>query len=99
MKNFFRRLFKKTDGKSSPRPMAMPPGMPQQMLKAVQQTKEVEYSCDDVYRLMDQYVEMVKRGEDTARLMPLVEHHLKMCGDCREEAEALLRMLDRDLQK
>lgn len=78
--------------------MAMPPGMPQQMLKAVQQTEEAEYSCNDVYRLMDQYVEMVRRGEDTARLMPLVEHHLKMCGDCREEAEALLRMMDSSLQ-
>lgn len=74
--------------------MEMPAGMPQQMLKAVQQTEEAEYSCDDVYRLMDQYVEMVKRGEDTSRLMPLVEHHLKMCGDCREEVEALLRMID-----
>lgn len=77
----------------------MPPGMPQHMLNAVQQTEEVEYSCDDVYRLMDQYVEMVKRGEDTAKLMPLVEHHLKMCGDCREEAEALLRMLNAGIQE
>jgi hypothetical protein len=79
--------------------MDMPPTVVGQMLKAVQQTEEVEYSCDDVYRLMDQYVEMVKRGEDTAKMMPLVEHHLKMCGDCREEAEALLRMMDSDLQR
>ena len=79
--------------------MVMPPGMPKQLLNAVQQTEEVEYSCDDVYRLMDQYVEMVKRGEDTAKMMPLVEKHLKMCGDCREEAEALLRMLDTGIQE
>jgi hypothetical protein len=92
MMNFFRRIFKRKGGKSSPAQM----GMPQQLLKAVQQTEEVEYSCDDVYRLMDQYVEMVRRGEDTAKLMPLVEHHLKMCGDCREEVEALLRIMDND---
>jgi predicted anti-sigma-YlaC factor YlaD len=42
---------------------------------------------------------MVRRGEDTASLMPLVEHHLKMCPDCREEVEALLRILDQDVQK
>jgi len=99
MKNFFRRLFKKTTGKSSPHRMDMPPEMAQQMLKAVQQTEEVEYFCDDVYRLIDEYVDLVRRGEDTSRLMPLVEHHLKMCGDCREEVEALLRIMDSDKQR
>ncbi len=53
MKNFFRRLFKKPDGKKNPPRMDMPPAMAKQMLNAVQQTEEVEYSCDDVYRLMD----------------------------------------------
>jgi len=79
--------------------MDMPPEMAQQMLKAVQQTEEVEYFCDDVYRLIDEYVDLVRRGEDTSRLMPLVEHHLKMCGDCREEVEALLRIMDSDKQR
>ncbi len=74
--------------------MDLPPEAAQQMLKAVERTQEVEYSCEDVYRLMDLYVEMVKRGEDPAGLMPLVVRHLEMCADCREEAEALLRMLD-----
>lgn len=36
-------------------------------------------------------VEAVMRGDDVARLMPLVQHHLDMCPDCREEFEALLR--------
>jgi hypothetical protein len=99
MMNFFRRLFKKPDGKKNPPRMDMPPAMAKQMLNAVQQTEEVEYSCDDVYRLMDEYVELVRRGEDTSKLMPLVEHHLKMCGDCREEVEALLRMMDSDPQR
>lgn len=48
---------------------------------------------------MDEYVELVRHGEDTSKLMPLVEHHLKMCGDCREEVEALLRMMDSDEQR
>jgi hypothetical protein len=109
MKKFFQRLFKKATGKSNPdkrdvqqprhESMPMQQDMPQQLLQVIQQTEEVEYSCDDVYRLMDQYVELVKRGEDTASLMPLVEHHLKMCPDCREEVEALLRVLDQDLPR
>jgi hypothetical protein len=90
MKNFFRRLFNKPSAKRSPRLT----DLQQMALKSVQVTEEVEYSCEEVYRLMDQYVEMLKRGEDTTALMPLVERHLKMCGDCREEVEALLRMMD-----
>jgi predicted anti-sigma-YlaC factor YlaD len=46
-----------------------------------------------VHRLLDQFAEAVLRGEDVARLMPLVQRHLDMCPDCREEFEALLRIL------
>jgi hypothetical protein len=38
----------------------------------IEMTHEVEYSCDDVLRLLDQFAEAVLRGEDVAELMPLV---------------------------
>lgn len=57
------------------------------------QTRETEYSCDDVHRLLDQFAEAVARDEDVSGLMPLVQQHLDMCPDCREEFEALLRIL------
>jgi hypothetical protein len=63
------------------------------MVDMLAHTREEEYSCDEVLALMDQFAEMVIQGEDAARLMPLVQHHLEMCGDCREEFEALLRIL------
>jgi uncharacterized protein Yka (UPF0111/DUF47 family) len=59
----------------------------------VEKTQEVEFSCEDVYRLLDQYAETINRGEDAQKLMPLVEHHIEICPDCREEFEALLRIL------
>ena len=59
----------------------------------VEKTQEVEFSCEDVYRLLDQYTETINRGEDAQKLMPLVEHHIEICPDCREEFEALLRIL------
>jgi hypothetical protein len=92
MKDFLRRLFQKTN-RSQVQP-AVPQSMLTPLLMGLEQTRPVEYDCEDVYRLMDQYVELLKRGEDPAVLMPLVEHHLKMCGDCREELEALLRMMN-----
>ena len=64
------------------------------LIHAIEQTQDVEYSCEEVYHLLDQYTEAVQRGEDAAQVMPLVKHHLDMCPDCREEFEALLRVLE-----
>ena len=75
------------------RPVPLPPGAVLKVARQIEMTDEVEYTCDDVHRLLDQFAEAVLRGEDTARLMPLVRKHLDMCQDCREEFEALLRIL------
>lgn len=65
----------------------------QKLLKMLENTQEVEFSCDDVYHLLDQYSEAVVQGNNAEQLMPLVEHHINICPDCREEFEALLRVL------
>ncbi len=70
-----------------------PSGELQKLLEMIEKTQEIEFSCDDVYQLLDQYAEMVYRGENTHQLMPLVEHHMEICPDCREEFEALLRII------
>lgn len=57
-------------------------------------TAEHEIGCDEAYALLDQYAEIVARGEDPAALLPLVKHHLDLCRDCREEFEALLKILE-----
>jgi len=63
------------------------------LVRQLERTREVEYACEEVHRLLDQFAEAVIRGEDASRLMPLVEQHLEMCPDCREEYEALIRIL------
>jgi hypothetical protein len=64
------------------------------LIQMVENTQEVELSCEEVYSILDQYTELVYSGEDSAELMPLVEHHIEICPDCREEFEALLRVLE-----
>jgi len=64
------------------------------ILHMIQVTQEVELSCDEVHELLDQYTEMAIRGEDVASLLPLVQYHLDMCPDCREEYEALTRIIN-----
>ena len=73
--------------------MQMPADV-QKLIQMVENTQEVEFSCEDVYNILDQYTELVYRGDDSAELMPLVEHHIEICPDCREEFEALLRVLE-----
>ena len=63
------------------------------MLQALAKTEEQEISCDHVFAVLDEFAEAVRRGENVLLLMPLVRQHLDMCPDCREEYEALLRML------
>lgn len=64
------------------------------LVKAVGNTRDDEYACDEVLELIDQYAEMAARGEDAAQIMPLIKHHLDMCIDCGEEYEALMRVLN-----
>ena len=63
------------------------------LIQMLEKTQEIEYSCDEVYNILDQYTELVYQSENAQELMPLVEHHIEICPDCREEFEALLRVL------
>jgi hypothetical protein len=87
MKSFFdwfKRRFKK---------WYQPDAMTVKLLQSLAMTEEQEISCDDVFAVLDQFVEAVKRGENPLIFMPLVRQHLDMCPDCREEYEVVLNML------
>lgn len=57
-------------------------------------TYDQELTCDEVHALIDQFAEMQMRGENPAHLFPLVQRHLDMCPECREEFEALRAALE-----
>ena len=93
IKQFFTRLFRPS---KAPKIMAERSSdtAAQKMMAMISNTAEVELTCDEVFELLDQFTEMARRGENVAQLMPLVQHHLGMCPDCREEYEALKRVLE-----
>ena len=64
------------------------------LMHMIEQTSEEEYSCEEVFVLLDLYTETLVEGDDTKKMMPLVERHLAMCPDCREEFEGLLKILE-----
>ncbi|RJP52485.1 MAG: hypothetical protein C4583_06600 [Anaerolineaceae bacterium] len=61
----------------------------QKVMAMLANTQEVELTCDEVFAVLDQFVEMAARGEDVSQLMPLIQQHLDMCEDCREEYKIL----------
>ena len=88
IKRLFQRLGWENEGEQMQPPEAL-----RKLIQMIENTQEVELSCDDVYALLDQYTELANRGGDTKELMPLVDHHIEICPDCREEFDALLRVL------
>ncbi len=65
----------------------------QSLMQQVEETKEDQYSCDETFALLDEYVELVVSKEDAAALMPLVERHLQACPHCNEHYDTLLTIL------
>lgn len=63
------------------------------MMTMLAHTEQQELTCDEVYALLDEFVELAVRGEDVAALMPLVKHHLDMCPDCQEEYRVLEKIV------
>ena len=63
------------------------------LLRFIGYTQDTEVSCDDVERILDEFSELVQRGEDVKEMMPLVKNHVDLCPECREEFEALIRIL------
>ncbi len=66
------------------------------LVKALDLTEERELACEEVFDVIDQYAELVAQGEDPEKVMPLVQHHMVICGHCREEFEMLLEVIQVD---
>ena len=63
-------------------------------LRVLEDVREEEISCDEIYLKLDEYVEREVSRKDAAQLMPLIREHLDVCPECCEEYEALLNVLN-----
>jgi hypothetical protein len=92
LNNPFSRFFKRP-GQQAAKKLRIDKEKFQQMLKVIEQTREDELTCDQVEALICEFSEIVHDSGEATSLMPLIQHHLGLCPDCREEFEALLRVL------
>ncbi|NUQ38048.1 MAG: hypothetical protein HUU23_09670 [Caldilineales bacterium] len=60
-------------------------------------TAERELTCEEAATLLDYYVDLEGRGEDVARLLPELAHHLRICPECEEEHAALAAIVAGEL--
>ena len=65
-------------------------------LRVLEDVRQEEISCDEIYLKLDEYVEREVSKKDAAQLMPLIREHLDVCPECCEEYEALLSVLNED---
>ena len=63
------------------------------LIREIAEVREVEIGCDECFEQLDRFVEMKLSGLNAAQAMPLVQEHVEICGECREEFEALLAAL------
>lgn len=61
--------------------------------KAAFASRPDEIGCDDCFDKLHEFAEMKLEGKSAEEAMPLVEDHLKRCGECEEEFEILLEAL------
>jgi DNA replication protein DnaD len=63
-------------------------------LKILEDVREEEMSCSEMYDKLDEFVEREVETHDAEKIMPLIQEHLDMCPECCDEYEALLDVLE-----
>ena len=59
------------------------------IVRMIAATRDEELNCDGCFAEMNRFVDMLIAGKQPEEAMPLMQHHLEMCGECHEEFEAL----------
>lgn len=63
-------------------------------LQILENVREEEMSCDQMFIQLDEFVEHEVKSRDAARIMPLIQEHIDMCPECCDEYQALLTVLE-----
>ena len=90
---WLRRIFHRGNKERAPAGEASPADIARRLVEMIKQTQPEEFTCEEVFAQLDQFADALERGDDVSALMPMIRSHLEICADCKEEFEALLRML------
>ena len=65
----------------------------ERLLGLIGATEQRELNCEECLALVAEFAERQLAGQPVAAGLQAVEQHLAVCGECREEYEALQRTL------
>jgi hypothetical protein len=57
------------------------------------ETHDQELTCGECFEQLDRFAELELAGKRPGQVLPLIEAHLSLCRDCREEYALLLDAL------
>ena len=63
------------------------------LLRQIDEMPSEVLSCEETFRVLDEYVERLINGEPVERMMPDVKYHLDMCVNCGKQFEVLCDVL------
>lgn len=63
------------------------------LMRLIGLTRDDEINCEQCLALVAEFVELKLAGKSIPESLQAVEHHLSICAECREEYEALQRVL------
>jgi hypothetical protein len=69
-------------------------GVPGTLLQSVSRTRDQELTCDACLGELGGFAELTLKGRPVEEAYDLVQQHLQVCGECREEFELLLKALE-----
>ena len=67
----------------------------ERLMKMLGLTRDDELDCDRCLNLVAEFAESKLAGKSFSAGAKLVEHHLSICNECREEFQALQVTLDK----
>lgn len=67
-----------------------------ELLRTLRLTAPKELACDECLKRLAEFAENELEGKSFPQGLLAIEQHLTLCGECREEYEALLKALQAD---
>ena len=63
------------------------------IVKMLGLTRDHEFNCSECLQHVGEFAECQLANRPVAEIIANVEHHLALCPECREEFEALMKIL------
>ncbi|MBN1427950.1 MAG: hypothetical protein JXB07_06165 [Anaerolineae bacterium] len=69
------------------------------LMRTIFSAEDDDITCGECYDHIDEYVDMLRAGEDAATVLPKVKTHLAQCKCCEMEFKAFIAILEAEADR